>query len=475
MARRSPQVTFPRFLREVTRFGPTELLTTVAREGAVQTLRHRSDPHSVIDGSSPVTLWALVEIARESIIHGAQQGQHPPTASELHRLCSLFSNLDDPLSEGPHYAIERFFVRLFFEQFRWQLSEFEELARPHALFVEAAARVPGATAFREERWRAALGCSVDEFVHAGFFLFVWASQHEGLVDLRWMDLPHFAEVQRHFPKSLIEHVVSSRLGADPAQLRRMDSEAVVPDNVREHRFNPLSARPLVRMRDGRLLAPHPLLILHRLGVTGLYYDRVGEPGFADQLGPVFEEYVGMQLSLLSNAHVEHSVMAGRSDEVIDYVVVFPDVVLLLEAKSTRLTELARIGLDQLDDDRDRTLGKAYAQITRAERLITEDHPAFKFVPRDRPRRGIVVTLEPYWGAVSGFGALPATPIPTTVAHIREIEYLASTAITNDVGAALAGLTGAHSNNAIHAAVEQLDHVRNPILDRGWDAAMSLVA
>jgi hypothetical protein len=451
MAReRDGTVPFAQFLRAICRFGPTELLTVVAAEGAQQTLRHREDPRTLLEGASPVTPWALTEIARESIVDGLQRGQHPPTSHDLRRLCALYANLDDPLAAGPDASIERFLVRLGFEQFRWQLSEFEELARAHALFIEAASRVAEATAFTDERWRSALGCSVDEFVHVGFFLFVWAARHHSQVDLEWMRLPHFREVLEIFPRDRIDAAVQ-RLAATPGELRALDGRAPVPDNVREHRFNPLVARPLVRMRDGRLLAPHPLLILQRLGVGGLYYDRVRDEGFTDQLGAVFEEYVGMQLDLLSGATLHRRIMAAKGDEVIDYVVVLPEVVLLIEVKATRLTELARIGLQQLDLDKDRTLGKAYGQISRTEQLIAEAHPAFTFVPRDRPRRGIVVTLEPYWNAVSGFGTRPETPIPTVVAHIREIEFLASAGIANDVGPALAALTGSHSNNAIHGA------------------------
>jgi hypothetical protein len=387
----------------------------------------------------------------------------------------LHANLDDPIGDSQDASVEHFLVRLAFEQFRWQLSEFEELARPHALFVEAAARVPSATAFADSAWRTALGCSVDEFVRLGFFLFVWASQHEGWVDLSWLDLPNFREVLEIFPRDRIESVTSQKLSASFAEFRAMDSQRIMPANALEHRFNPLVARPLVQMRNGRLLTPHPLLILHRLGVNGLYYDRVSDDGFTDQLGDVFEEYVGMHLRLLAGADVRHAVMAGPSDEVIDYVVVLPEVVLLVEVKATRLTEAARAGLAQLDTDRDRTLGKAYAQITRAARYIEQEHPAFAFVPKGRQLRGIVTTLEPYWNAVSGLGPAPTATVPTTVAHIRELEYLASVGLVNDVSAALLTLTGTHSNQALHHAVEHLARDRNPILERGWDAAMRLAA
>lgn len=468
-------MTFARFIREVQKFAPNELLPALALEGTAQTIRHREDPKKLLDGASAVTPWAIMEIARESIVHGVQGGQRPPSSQDMRRLCEMYLDLNDPLTESPAASLDRYLVRVGFEQFRWQLSEFEELARPHALFIEAASRVPEATVFQEESWRSALGCSVDEFVDIGFFLFVWASGHGGWIDLNWLSLPHFRPVLDRYPRERIEWVVENRLAGSLQQIRDMDGKQHTRTSVAEHRFNPLAARPLIRMRDGRLLAPHPLLILHRVGTTGIYYDRVGEKGFTDQLGKVFEEYVGMHLRLLSRAEVHQSVMAARSDEVIDYVVVLPDVVLLIEVKATRLTEHARAGLDQLDIDRERTIGKAYSQINRAARLIDERHPAFSFVPQDRPLRGLVVTLEPYWNATSGFSPPRASAVPTTVASIREVEYLGSVGILNDVGPQLLHLTGDHSNYALHQAVEHLGQAKNPILERGWDAAFEHAA
>lgn len=463
-------VSFSRFLREVTRFAPSGLLEALAREGSIQTLRHRDDPRSLIDRSGWLTPWGIIEIARESIVHGIQGGQPPPSREAVRRLGSLFNNLDDPMAASPMASLDRFLVRVGFEQARWQLSEFEELARPHALLVEAAARVPSASAFSDASWRAALGCSLDEFVAIGFFLFVWASQHEGWIDLNWMELPNFAPVRERYPSLVVDEVVRRRLAATFDEFRQMDPVLDRGrDAVPEHRFNPLTARPLVQMRDARLLAPHPLLLLHRIGVNGLYYDRVNDPDFTNQLGPVFEAYVGMQLELVAGATVHPEVQLDKSRLSVDWIVILPEVVVLVEAKATRLTELARAGLDRLDEDRDRTLGKAYTQIEETARLISERHPKLEFVPTDRPVRGLVVTLEPYWNAVSGFGPAVTTTVPTTVASVREVEHFAAVGQTDDVAPALLSMSDTHSNNALLQALGSFPNARNPILERAWDA------
>lgn len=474
MSPRNPDrapVPFPRFLRAVTRFPRDQLLEALAVEGVRQTQRHKVDPRTLVDGRSPVTPWAITEIAREAIVHGLQNGGPAPSGADVHRLCALFAELDDPLADGGPGSLDRFLVRIAFEQFPWQQSTFEEIARSHALLVDTAASVLDSPADDEARWQAALGCRLADFVGIGFFLFVWAAEHGGWIDTSWLSGEQFRPLLERFPRDEIEAVIDEKLAGTPGELARLDGGAL-PGSVNEHRFNPLVTKPLVRTRDGRLLAVQPLLLLQRLGVGGLYYDRVRKPGFTDRLGATFERYVGDHLDLVRNADVHHSIHISAGDEVIDHVVVLPEVTLLVEDKATRLTEQARAGLDRLDHDRERTIGKACRQIQRATDLIAADHPAFAFVPRDRPIRGLIVTLEPYWLAATGFGPPLPTTHPTVVAHIREVERLASAGIVGAVGPALLTLDGANSNQAVLRAIEGLPVADNPILDRGWEAALS---
>lgn len=462
-------VSFQRFVKEVAKYGPTALLPEIARVGSQQALRHRESDGRYFDVQRPETPWALVEVARECIVHGVENGR-PAGIDVVTRLCSSYLNLEDPITESPDASMDQFLVRVGFEQFRWSVSEFEEISRSRALLVEAAAQVPSAVAFSDSAWKEALGCSVAEFIDVGFFLYVWAAQHEGWVDLRYLDLPHFGPVLDLYPRQRVIDVLERRLAATPAQLRTLDSKAAVPDNVKEHRFNPLSTRPLVRMRDGRLLAPHPLLILHRLGVSGLYYDRVDDPGFTDQLGRVFETYVGENLKLISGADVHREVELGRDGKSVDFIVVLSSVTLLVEVKATRLTELARAGLDRLQDDRERTLNKAYSQIERTHRLALRGHERLSFVPTDRPFRGLVVTLEPYWLAVSGFTPRHTGAVQSNVASVREVEQFCAAAQTLDVNAAVLGLPAGHSNQVLADAVREHRN-KNPILQRNWDATL----
>ena len=129
--RTSGPVPYRKLVREVSRFAPEALLPALAREGATQTFRHRDDPRELLNGGDWRTPWAVAGLARESLIHGVNRGQREPTDQDVLRLCGLFANLDDPLTSQPG-GLECFLVRTLHEQFRCQLSEFEELARPNA-------------------------------------------------------------------------------------------------------------------------------------------------------------------------------------------------------------------------------------------------------------------------------------------------------------------------------------------------------
>lgn len=461
------QMRFDRFLKKVGRYNSAALIEAVAREGAVQASLHASNgPHDYYEGTTGVTPWALIEIAREAIVLDIRDGRRP-TAEDVRRLCHHYSQLEDPLGNSPGASVTHFMVRTAFEQFRWQLSEFEELSRSRALFVEAASQVPGATHFTEDAWRTATGYSVGEIVDVGFFLFVMAGHNLGQTELEMLNDGRFEPLLATHPYDEVTGVVDRLLAASPKQLREMDSKADVPRNVMEHRFNPLTARPIVRFADGRRLTPHPLLILQRISPTGLYYDRCREEGFTDQLGPVFEHYVGMHLDLISGASVHREVDLGKHGKSVDFIVVLPEVTVLVEVKATRLTEEARAGLPQFDIDFDRTLAKAQAQVTRTKQHIDGGHPALSFVPTDRPVRGLIITLEPYWLALGGFGGYkPTGPAMTHIASVRELEAFCASAQNRDVGQLILDFPAEHSNNVLAKAADGSE-TRNPILDRNW--------
>src|SRR5437016_11221185 len=93
------------------------------------------------------------------------------------------------------------------------------------------------------------------------------------------------------------------------------------------------------------------------------------------------------------------------------------------------------------------------------------NPAFADIPRDRPRVGIVTTLEPYWAANTPFirEYLGELDIPVTVASARELGHAVDVLCATGGSAALrAVLTDADRRNwNLQNALPELKRRGNP--------------
>lgn len=248
-------------------------------------------------------------------------------------------------------------------------------------------------------------------------------------------------INDQFSMDIVRQVFQDHFLTTFADVRAMAKTLEQGDqSLRHHEFNPLVSRPFVTLPDGRHIAPQPHLVFQRLSPSSLYYagvdalSEVEANAFTRDVGVVFQEYVGRQLRLMPGAVVLPEIVYDDSQRSVDWIVIFDEVVVLVEAKSTRLSHLARMGGNQLKQDIERCVGKAFAQVARTDELLSQGHSAFRDIPVDRPRIAIVATLEPYWAANTPFVGkfLPSPAIPTTVASIRAIERLV------DVAAALGG-------------------------------------
>jgi hypothetical protein len=371
-------------------------------------------------------------------------------------------------------------VRTGFEQFDWQTSKFEEVGRAHALFRAAAS--PSEPLLSGPSWASALGCSIEQFVTASFVLHVWAAKHEGRVDLTWLDGPQFEDVLDRLPRDVIEHVADLLTHPTFRSFRTDEAASVKVDMLEEHSFNPFTARPFLR-RGAELVTPHPLLVLSRGTTTGLYYDRCREKGFTDQLGRVFERYVGMQLGEIPGVVAIPEIEYVPGKRSVDWIVVTPAAVVLIEVKATRLRQLARMGVtDALDEDLRRTVTHAHEQIERTAALIRDRHTGFEAIPTDRPVLGVVATLEHYWLVGSELTPAPApdgAKVPIVLASIREVEHLVDASVEHSLDEVVKRLvdSGEVGANVVRGVLNDL-HVRrrrNRLLTEGWDAWASILS
>lgn len=460
------------------------MLPLIARVASEQTIARLHDPAGFLSARQPTTPWALAGLAREVIVQDEGGLRPSPTTDDIHRLSALWIDLPDPIMfSNTGEELTGLFVRTGFEQFRYQASSVEEVSRTRALYLDAASRVAGAPLLSADSWEAALGCPLDQFVRTGFLLHVWAALHNGSVDLAWLDGPQFAPVRASIPADRIRSASANFLSCTPADFRRCDQETykrVGRANMRhvaEHRYNPLEGRPLVQL-DGRLVAPQPMLLLDRVSSTGIYYDRCQEKGFTEQLGTVFEHYVGEQLKLIPGAAVSGERTYGNGCKTVDWIVVLDEVIVLVEAKASRLTEKARMGLvAAIDHDLKRTIRKAHEQIETTAGLLRARHPILADVPRDRPALGCVVTLEPYWLLGTGLTPVPEPPgavVPLLIASSRDVERLVACALDRPVGPILRGFhdTKATGTRPLTTTLDRFDLRTNPIIKAAWDESLS---
>ncbi|WP_158973337.1 hypothetical protein [Streptomyces griseus] len=202
-------------------------------------------------------------------------------------------------------------------------------------------------------------------------------------------------VERHFATDVaavkaIEKRTTQNLasvaGGKAAQLRRFT-------------YNPLLGRPAVTGFGPGLLCPSPQLVWRKATPAGMYHtgrEHFG-PDFLQETGYLFEEYIGRQLRLIPDADVvsEITYRVKRNElQSVDWIVVFDDLVLLVEVKSMMPTENARLGLQLESAETDSKLARAYRQVNSTSAQIDQRHPAFAGIPTDRPRQALIVTLEP---------------------------------------------------------------------------------
>ena len=467
-------IDYTEFVQRVRRHRPSELLPAIAANA----IKFKVQADWTAD--SIRLPWALAAAAKTSIVAGSEHRDTRVTDKDIVQICAAYSALEDPLTRGANDvsgSAGAFLVRVSHEQFLPQQSQYEEISRLGALFddVDQLNTKLINTALIQQL----LGCTVAEFVGAGLVIAIGASSNAGYFDPSWPELWNGPmSIDAHFPMQTVQRVFDDHFRTDFGSFRAVAQELTQSDqSLRHHEFNPLVSRPFVTLPNGRHIAPQPMFAYQRLSPSAVYYAGVGNLNhdqardFTDDMGVIFESYVGRQLRLLPNATVLPEIRYGKSQLSVDWFVVFDELVLLVEAKSTRLSLLARMGGNLLETDINRSVGKAFQQLKNTEQLIINGHPSFAHIPIDRPRLGVVATLEPYWSANSPLvrRLLPEPALPVTVASIRELERFVDVSRAHGDPTCLADVLRDperrewNLENALPAEVVP----RNPILQAAW--------
>lgn len=386
-------------------------------------------------------------------------------------MCGALVAVRDPFLDDN--KVGAFSVRMGWEQMPLQARPFRDLARTKALLVDAA-NESGQDFITPAYWKALLGCSVEEFVDLSLFLYTGALRNGGVFKTSWLAQPNFEAIYEHLPREVIEQVSRSHFVMARDRFQAVAAAHAQEDwRLKRYEFNPLFVGPFVELPGKDPIAPVLYLILARAMPRSLYYTAVAESGntFTAALGVAFEYYVGKQLALCKpEALIPEIVYDRDKKKSVDYIMVMPGLIVLVEVKATLLSEGARMGMHRLEADFDRAPGKAVRQIERTAKLIGVGHPAFKDIPRDRPRVGLIVTMEPYHLCANDL-VFPnhAHTVPTWLCSARDLEHLVE--LQEPTCGELLLDTGSRQDKSSWSLTVKLSKLpagRNQILQKAWE-------
>ncbi len=460
------------YRQRVRRYKPSSLLPLIAAAA----VRYREQKDWLNSPYRKYTPWALADAARVSLAYGTEFNRADATDRDLLQILNAYSRFDDPFLRNED--LRAFMLRMAGEQLTWQSSDYEALARTAAIFTQTPQLEP-AECLRPGWDTGLFGCTLQEYV--GTAQLVWASAIAcgGRFNPALFDTPDGKLIARHVGRDTVVRVIDAHFATGAEQFRaenKLAADRTGPDDhLRRFTYNPLRGHPLLTGFGPGYLCPMPQLAWAKATPWGVYFTGLGHYGdrFARDLGHLFEQYIGRQLRLLADAQIlpeiTYSSRTG-SRKTVDWIVVLPEVVLLVEVKSAIPTEPVRLGTPDATGAMLSKIGKAFTQIDITAQLIADRNPALAAVPADRPVLGLAVTLEPFHVANAEFNLLPAARTPVTVADAAEIEILVT--ITDTPPGRLLldrAADDVRSTWSLDTALNGHARSRNPILDDAWNS------
>ena len=434
-------IRYSQFIQEVIQYRTSDVLIGLAQidqkfnEGRIEQGRDFS-----------ITPWGIALIARESILHGDDSKVAAVLQEvDIRRLHQILDNTYDgpQVNPGLTDSASGILFRIGFEQFQFQESEFEELARSVVIFRDVLESMSDSKISLPEV-ESLFGMPIEEAVSAAIALYCILQGTKGLWSDSYLDEPElqilFNHVDKDSVRSLRNHLTAncSTLKLDHGDVA---SRFPVPEHLNRYGYNPLAKHPLVELADGRIVAPQPRLILWRMSLTSLSYlgsEKIRD--FMSHLGGVIETYVGRLLHLTEGAQICGSIPWGSNSndgESTDWFYILPNCVVLVEVKSARVSVSVRAGSPTLVEDLKVPMDRARKQLNSTYQRLLESHPSLDFIPRNRPVIGLIVTA----GSIRTINGreisnqLEPCDFPVLTVSLRELEY-ATPRPSKDIGGAL---------------------------------------
>lgn len=472
-------VSWDEFVQRVRRHRPSELIAAIAKTNIAVA------PNGMwtADGGTPLFPWAMAVAARESLRAGNEYRPAGVTAKDLFEIGSRYHNVYDPvIDDGDALAC---LVRIAYEQFPFQEALFFGAARSRLLFERRSPDVDRKLRLIDsEFWSTTIGLPLEILFAAGMLFGVGALKNEGQFDLGWYGQDNFAAISKLIDESDARRAMAGLFGTDRATFKTM-CPTPCRRGYERVAFNPLVARPFIHVHGDRFLAPVPQYVFWRASAPSLYYmalEKLAESDkalFTDDVGALFEDYVLRQAAQLPLEALYPQIEYAPGAYTTDAILVWPDFVLLIEAKATRLRQESRIGGRTLREDLNRTVGHAFEQIERTDRLIADGHTKLAHIPADRPRYGLVVTLEPYHFVDLARSELTytVTRLPVAVVSILDFERFVADTLAEPIDGAQMAKLAVHKEAAWRVGELLSSRAakahRNPLLDGEYEALVEL--
>lgn len=469
------ELKYSEFIQACRAFKPSDLIPEIA----ITSIRLGDPPYSnrILHQVPP---WGLAAAARESILYGNEYRSKPVTHYDIIELMRKFQLTRSMYAQDEEDGlVTTTLTRLAYEQFPYQESIFEELSRTHAWMIESIPEVETEIISEDTLTTILDGVPVRDAIGATLLIYVGAQKHSGRFDYKWLDQHNFKETLKLYPRENIEKLIR-RITTTPEEFKAAYNFSPNPRKPPgRFDYNHLAAKPFIDFGDGRIIAPSPSLILRTVSPGALYYPGVkkyGDP-FSRDLGLLFENYIGRQLKLLNGAVVLPEIKYGKGGgkRSVDWFVIFPELVILVEVKSNRLGASEKSGAKSLINTLSSKIGRAKNQIkSTAERISAKDLH-FSDIPTDRPILGLIVTAEPFYTSMPYLHlhedpiiSYPNIPnIPVSVISARNIESMTTQGMTLIDNLLEYVERRKHGPATLEPALRKVGP-NNPILQQSWD-------
>jgi hypothetical protein len=428
-------VTDDQYVQKVRAFPPSALLHLVAEAGTRAVLETMGPAGPLGQWQE----WALADIARVSLAHSNEYRSAVPTMAKLQTIHHMFRVYGDHhVTDVP---LETHLLQLFSQQLDGQADGYQAQARSAGILLDTttdkALEVVGKPGWEEDLF----GCSLVQYVAAVRLIRGRALTQAGRIDLGELTGPEADTLLAHIDRSSLEAVIERHFAIDVTAFKQADEASRARTKyprLRRYTFNPLRDRPLITGYGPGYLCPSLHLAWSKSTPLGLFFTgraHFGGLSFAHDMGHLFEAYIGRNLRLLPDTDLHPEVIHADGPKhrnrlkSVDWIVEFPDLVLLVEVKASMPTEAVRLGdLDEAPKAWGK-VGKACDQIDAVAGYLRDGHPAYAHIrPAGRPILGLVITLEPFH-LINAYGRLPDSATPVYVASAEELERLVTVTST----------------------------------------------